>query len=247
MADARRALVITGAGLSADSGLPTYRGIGGLYNGDTDEGVPIEVALSGHALRQNPALCWKYLHQIGDACRQAGPNDGHRALVRLERHFDHLCVLTQNVDGFHRQAGSSDVIEIHGNLEALLCMACPWRLDHVGGTELAPVPLCPACGSVLRPNVVLFGEMLPDPAVLRYEQAMSAGFDVVLSIGTTSVFPYIAGPVQVAAQQGLPTVEINPGTSEVSDVVRWRIRVGAAQALVELASRLDGIAVAQGR
>lgn len=236
LAKARRVLVITGAGLSADSGLPTYRGLGGLYNGETAEGVPIEAALSGQMLRQRPALCWKYMRQIGDACRGAGPNPGHHALARLQDRFEHLSVLTQNVDGFHSQAGSRDVIEIHGNLSRLVCTHCPWQGAAKGVRD--PVPHCPSCGQVVRPTVVLFGEMLPDAAVLRLHQALDAGFDAVISVGTTSVFPYIAGPVHAAFAAGHLTVEVNPGETQVSPIVRWRLRCGAAQALTGLAERL---------
>ncbi len=231
---AERILVITGAGLSADSGLPTYRGLGGLYNGVTEEGLPIEEALSGAMLRSRPALCWKYMHQIGDACRGAGPNEGHRVLARWQDRFQHVTVLTQNVDGFHVQAGSRDVIEIHGNLGVLHCTRCSWRTLDPEGQVRQAVPRCPDCGALARPEVVLFGEMLPDRAVLRYQVALETGFDLVLSVGTTSVFPYIAGPVAMARRQGLPTVEINPGDTEVSHLVRWRLRSGAAETLLAL-------------
>src|SRR3546814_7450502 len=117
---AERILIITGAGLSADSGLPTYRGLGGLYNGETEDGLPIEVALSGPTLRRDPALCWKYLAEIGRACLQAEPNAGHVAIAELQRRKSGAWVLTQNIDGFHRRAGSppDTLIELHGPLSA---------------------------------------------------------------------------------------------------------------------------------
>ena len=239
LAGSQRVLVITGAGLSADSGLPTYRGLGGLYNGETDEGLPIEEALSGRMLRQDPAVAWKYLHQIGDACRGAGPNVGHRVLAGWDQRFEHVCVLTQNVDGFHVQAGSRHVVEIHGNLEGLRCTDCSWTLGDGERPARVPVPRCPRCGATARPQVVLFGEMLPSAAVARYQLELEAGFDCVISVGTTSVFPYIAGPVVAAARQGVPTVEVNPGDSQVSHLVRWRVRAGAAETLLALESRLE--------
>lgn len=98
---AERMLIITGAGLSADSGLPTYRGLGGLYNGHTPEGIPIEAALSGSMLQRNPALCWKYLAELGRACLSAQPNAGHYAIAELQRRKPHCWVLTQNIDGYH--------------------------------------------------------------------------------------------------------------------------------------------------
>ena len=104
--NAERILIITGAGLSADSGLPTYRGLGGLYNGLTAEGLPIEAALSGPMLQRDPALCWKYLAQLGEACLGAAPNAGHAAIAELQRRKPGCWVLTQNIDGYHRVAGS---------------------------------------------------------------------------------------------------------------------------------------------
>ena len=106
LAAAERILVITGAGLSADSGLPTYRGLGGLYNGHTAEGLPIEAALSGPMLQRDPALCWKYLAELGKACLGAQANAGHHAIAELQRRKPGCWLLTQNIDGYHRAAGS---------------------------------------------------------------------------------------------------------------------------------------------
>lgn len=123
---ASRILIITGAGLSADSGLPTYRGVGGLYNGRTDAGLPIEMALSGPMLRRDPALCWKYIAQLGSACLGGQPNAAHYAIAALQRRKPECWVLTQNVDGYHRAAGSPPerLIEIHGQLAPLYCQSC---------------------------------------------------------------------------------------------------------------------------
>jgi hypothetical protein len=114
-ARATSALFITGAGISADSGLPTYRGIGGLYeDATTEEGIAIEDALSGDMLRERPEVCWKYIHQIERACRGATWNRAHEVLALMEGRYERTWVLTQNVDGFHRRAGSKNVIEIPG-------------------------------------------------------------------------------------------------------------------------------------
>ena len=237
---ARRLLFITGAGISADSGLPTYRGIGGLYNDKTTEDqFPIETALSGAMLEANPAITWKYLHQIEHSCRGARFNDAHAIIAEWQERFE-VCVLTQNIDGFHRDAGSRHLIEMHGDVHRLLCTACDWRTRIADFDELPPgmPPACPACGEPVRPDVVLFGEMLPEAALSRYYRELDAGFDVVLSIGTTSVFPYIAGPVVAAVQAGIPSIEINPGETSVSRIVDVRIRTGAAAALTALAERI---------
>ncbi len=236
----RSALFITGAGMSADSGLPTYRGIGGLYDsGATEEGLPIDVLLSGQVFARRPDLTWKYLAEIERACRGAVPNRGHEVLALLERRIPRCVVLTQNVDGFHRRAGSKEVIEIHGNLHELTCTACAWRERVVDYAALTIPPACPACRSVVRPEVVLFGEILPKPSLDRLEKELDLGFDLVLTIGTTSVFPYIAAPVSLARARGVSTVEINPGESEVSDLVDLRIRAGARDALDAIWAALD--------
>ncbi len=229
---ARRLLFITGAGLSADSGLPTYRGIGGLYNsGMTEENMAIEDALSGETLEAAPHITWKYIHQIEQSCRAASFNEAHQVIADLQTHFDNICVLTQNVDGFHRQAGSRNLIEIHGDIHELHCTRCQYEtwVPHYG--ELDIPPYCPSCGAVVRPRVVLFGEMLPMPAVNRLYEELEQGFDMIFSIGTTSVFPYIAGPVMGAKRTGVPTVEINPGQTAVSHLVDYKLSMGAADSM----------------
>ena len=127
MKEARRVLFITGAGLSADSGLPTYRGVGGLYNQECDvEGLAIEELLSGPMLQARPDICWRYIAQIEEACRGAQPNIGHRFMAWLERQRGEVVVLTQNVDGLHRAAGTQQIIEIHGSIHPLYCVECDW-------------------------------------------------------------------------------------------------------------------------
>jgi NAD-dependent deacetylase len=231
----RSLLFVTGAGMSADSGLPTYRGIGGLYNRNTtDEGIPIEEALSGAMMRRRPDVAWKYLGQIEAAARQARWNRGHQIIAEMERHFERVWTLTQNIDGFHRQAGAKNVLEIHGDLHDLCCPACGFSqtVDDYAGLPLPP--RCPECPGTLRPAVVLFGEMLPGDVLEKLYDECEAGFDAVFSIGTTSVFPYIAQPVLWANRQGRPTIEINPGASKVSDLVDVKLAMGAAAALEEI-------------
>jgi NAD-dependent deacetylase len=235
-----RVLFITGAGISADSGLPTYRGVGGLYNGDaTEDGLPIEEALSGRVFAVRPDITWKYLAQIERNCRGAQPNAAHRAIAALEKRLPYVMVLTQNVDGLHRKAGSKNVIEIHGGLHQLSCTACDFeqQVDDLAGRQLPP--RCPYCGAVVRPNVVLFGEALPADALTRLASALEEGFDMVFSIGTSAVFPYISEPVMWAAEAGIPTVEINPSRTLLSDCVDFYLPVGAADAMSRIISRLQ--------
>lgn len=138
---ARRALFITGAGLSADSGLPTYRGVGGLYEGmATEDGMSIETVLSGATFARRPELTWKYLLQVERACRSATFNAGHRFIARLERRVAKVVVLTQNVDGLHRRAGSTCVFDIHGDLHELLCTGCGRRRRVESYAGLAALP-----------------------------------------------------------------------------------------------------------
>jgi NAD-dependent deacetylase len=243
LADARSILFITGAGISADSGLPTYRGVGGLYDdADTEDGLPIEVCLSGTMLRKQPARTWKYIRQIERACRGAAPNAAHHHIAELERTRERVWVLTQNVDGLHAAAGSKQLIAIHGDVHLLRCTACRWRdrvEDYSGFDHLDDAPRCPSCDAVIRPEVVLFGEMLPGPEIQRLQSELARGFDAVISIGTTAVFPYISAPVIHTSQAGGLTIEINPGTSEVSDLVDFHLRTGAAAAMQALSDSLS--------
>jgi NAD-dependent deacetylase len=236
----RSVLFVTGAGISADSGLPTYRGIGGLYEGAfTDEGLPIEAALSGAMFRRDPSLTWRYIHQIESSCRGAGPNRAHHAIAELESRFERVWTLTQNVDGLHHAAGSRHVIDIHGDVHSLACTRCGhrWRVASYAGLDIPPS--CPECDSLVRPEVVLFGEMLPLDRARVLERELMRGFDAVFSIGTTSVFPYIAEPVIDARRRGALTVEINPGASEVSHIVDYRLRAGAAVAMDAIVHAFD--------
>ncbi|MCB1888762.1 MAG: NAD-dependent deacylase [Rhodocyclaceae bacterium] len=236
---ARRILFVTGAGISADSGLPTYRGIGGLYDdAHTEDGIPIEVALSGQMMARRPDITWKHLAEIEANCRGAGPNGAHRAIARFEREKDKVLVFTQNVDGLHRAAGSEQVLEIHGTLHRLRCIDCvrSRTVEDYRGLEIPPA--CPHCGGNLRPDAVLFGEELPEQGLRRLEAALADGFDLVFSIGTTSVFPYVAAPVWWAQRMGWPSVEINPGDSEVSALVDVRLQIGAVDAFAGLGRRL---------
>lgn len=231
LASARRVAFITGAGISAESGLPTYRGIGGLYNDMTiEEGLPIEEILSGGTFERDPALTWKYLFEIERACRGAQPNAAHAIIAGLERQCE-ICVITQNVDGLHVEAGSGDVIEIHGRLRELLCTQCDRRSAQRNFDALDLPPRCDECRGILRPDVVLFGEMLSLHAVARYEQALRQGFDLVFAVGTTAGFPYICEPVVASARSGVPTIEINPDLTPLSSSVAFRFACGAGAAL----------------
>ena len=149
-----------------------------------------------------------------------------------------MLVFTQNVDGLHRRAGSRNLIEVHGSLHELHCTACAYRtsVEDLKGWNIPP--LCPECRSVLRPDVVLFGEALPEGAIDRLMAALAKGFDMVFAIGTTAVFPYVAHPVVAAARARVPKVEINPVETRLSEHVGFRLQMGAADAMVAILARL---------
>lgn len=238
---AERILLITGAGLSADSGLPTYRGVGGLYNGQTAEGLPIETALSGFMLQRDPALCWKYLAELGRACLGAQANAGHYAIAELQRRKPQCWLLTQNIDGYHRAAGSpmDRVIEIHGELAPLYCQSCGAVDAELAAHLERPLPpLCKQCAGVLRPPVVLFEEMLPEQAIGTLYDEVRKGFEVVISIGTSASFPYIVEPLLRTRQAGGFTVEINPQRTDLSGRVSVHLQGRALDVLPELLSHI---------
>ncbi len=232
LASSRSLLFVTGAGISADSGLPTYRGKGLPYNIDcTEDGLCVERALSGDLFEDHPELTWKYLSRMERMCRDVRCNRAHEVIAEMERHFERVWTLTQNVDGLHRAAGARNVIDIHGDLHNLRCTRCRHRETVSDYSRLAIPPECPRCAGSLRPDIVLFGEPLALEKLMMMLVELDNGFDMVFSIGTSSVFPYVVEPIQMAMMQGRPTVEINPSLSEVSDMVDFRLPMRAVPAL----------------
>lgn len=232
---ARRILFITGAGLSADSGMPTYRGVSGLYGDEpVEQGMRIEDILSAEMMIRRPAFVWKYLGQLADSFQKANPNDGHLVISAMEKHFPHTLVLTQNVDGLHQRAGSEAVIDVHGDIHLLQCTSCAFEQTLNDLATLTIPPKCPECGEILRPGVVLFDEMLDPSKMARLQQALLVGYDVVFSVGTSSLFPYINQPVLALGQRGAKTIEINPGETDLSQWVDVKISRGAAESLAAI-------------
>ncbi len=241
LARAESALFITGAGISAESGLPTYRGIGGIYeNKLTELNLPIETVLSGQMMASKPDVTWQFIGQIEEACRGARHNKAHRIIAEIEKQMKRCWVLTQNIDGFHSEAGSKQVIDIHGDIHDLFCPECGYSDRVVDYSGLSFPPACPDCGSIIRPHVVLFGEMLPEDKLAVITSQLEEGFNIVFSIGTTSVFPYIAMPIYNARSEGNVTVEINPADSEVSDIVDFRFQAGAVDTLTQIYETMQG-------
>src|SRR6188768_1145658 len=204
--ESRRVLFVTGAGVSADSGLPTYRGVGGLYEGGaTQGGLPIETLLSRGMFSREPGLVWQYLADREKEWRLARPNACHRFINWLEHRVEKVLVLTQNIDGLHGRAGSSQVIDIHGNLLDLVCTGCQKKRTVTSYRGLQLPPRCLGCSAIERPEVVLFGEELPERKLKRFLDELFSGFDLVISIGTSGTFPYIRAPMIRAKVYGWPS------------------------------------------
>jgi NAD-dependent deacetylase len=233
LTQARSALFITGANLSSDSGLPHYRGIPGLLRRKPEDGKLYEYALSIDTLRKKPSTTWKYLLDMEKQVRVAQPNRGHEILVQLERDLKRTTIMTVNVDRLHQRAGSRNVIEMHGALFDLLCTNCEISRRVESYDEIDIPPQCPTCGGVLRPDMPLFGEALPSDPFTRLQAELDTGFDLVFAIGVTSMHAYLARPILVAKTEGIPTIEINPTQSDVSDLVDFKFR-GSPMRVLEL-------------
>lgn len=206
---ARHVAVLTGAGVSAESGIATFRDPDGLWA----RFKPQELA-NMDAFLSNPALVQDWYAHRRSIVRNARPNPGHVALAELERYVDCVTIITQNVDGLHARAGSSSVLELHGSLDRNSCIECGRAAE--AGDMSGPAPYaCAECGGMIRPDVVWFGEMLP-PDVIEAAFEAAARCDVFLSVGTSAVVhPAASIPVE-AARSGAFTAEINIERSAVS-------------------------------
>lgn len=217
LAQAKMVTALTGAGASIESGIPPFRGKGGLW----EKYDPMEVAHIDAFLR-DPAKVWNLLvKDMKDIVDQAQPNDCHKGLARLEELGKLQTVITQNIDGLHQMAGNTDVIEFHGTFAWQRCMQCSTHIEtrHVNVSEIPP--RC-QCGGILRPSAVLFGELIPPEALLRSRQ-VAADCDIMLVIGTSAVVQPAALVPVAAKQSGAMVIEINPEstplTGEVSDYI----------------------------
>ncbi len=203
LAQVERLVVLTGAGISVESGIPTFRGPEGLWRTFRPE----ELA-TPQAFERDPYLVWEWYDWRRGKIAPARPNRGHEAIVSLEECTPEFLLLTQNVDGLHRLAGSRRLLEIHGSIWEVRCLAC----GAVREDRRVPLPLpphCDACGGLLRPNVVWFGEAL-DPDILRQAEAALTRCQVVLVVGTSAVVQPAASFALWARQSGAKIVEINP-------------------------------------
>ncbi|MCC7294037.1 MAG: NAD-dependent deacylase [Phycisphaerales bacterium] len=211
--------VMTGAGVSAESGVPTFRDAGGLW-----EGHRIEDVGTPEGFTRDPLLVWRFYNARRRNLLDVAPNAAHHALANLERRCRDFALITQNVDGLHARAGTPNPIELHGNIWLNTCTGCThyewadatWRATgNPSAASFPDDPRCPKCAGRLRPGVVWFGEMLPDWAVRRAEQAVCR-CDVMLVIGTSAVVYPAAGLAHLAAARGAFVVEINPQRTPLS-------------------------------
>jgi len=236
---AQSLVVLTGAGISAESGVPTFRdaqtGLWAKYS-------PTELASPG-AFQSQPAAVLRWYQWRMELIRQTSPNPGHYALADLEQIFSRknkaYLLITQNVDNLHREAGSQQLIELHGNIFRVRCHRCrrPAELDLLQVDLEEGLPRCPACGSLLRPDVVWFGESLPEND-LKTCWERSAGCDLFFSIGTSAAVQPAALLPLTAASQGALLVEINPRPTALSPRAEFRIPSPSGEVLPLLVSNL---------
>ena len=230
LAHASRVAVLTGAGVSAESGVSTFR--------DAQTGLwarfsPQELA-SPAAYARDPLFVWRWYAQRYAVCSGAERNAAHGALADLERRVGkHFLLVTQNVDGLHARAGSARLVELHGNLGTARCEVCGHVAALPPPAEFTPPPPCPACGSRMRPNVVWFGEALPEAALERARSAFSAA-EVALVIGTSGVVEPAAGLGHVARRAGAYLIEINPQATPLTPFADLSLRLGAGEGLRSL-------------
>lgn len=204
--DARHVCILTGAGVSAESGVPTFR--------EAQDGLWVqyraEELATPEAFLADPALIWRWYRWRRELVADAEPNPGHHAISRLAELVPRLTLVTQNVDNLHQRAGSRDVIEFHGNIFEDRCFADGTK--HTGDDSL-DVPTCPECGGHLRPGVVWFGEAIPEHA-LDESCAAAADCDVFLSIGTSALVYPAAGLADLARQNDAIVAEVNPNPTK---------------------------------
>lgn len=229
IASAHSIAVLTGAGISAESGIPTFRDAGGLWKNFRAEDLATPQAFS-----RDPKFVWEWYDWRRSLIAKAEPNAGHRALAELEKRTHAFTLITQNVDGLHDRAGSSRLLKVHGDIWTLRCTGCG-RERHDPQPSLPNLPPKCSCGAIERPGVVWFGENLPPDIWSQAEQAASAA-SLFLVVGTSALVYPAAGLVHLAQASGAKVVEVNPAETPVSGMVDFSWRAPAAEALPQLVS-----------
>lgn len=226
LANAQYGVALTGAGISVESGIPPFRGLGGLW----EKIDPMKYAHID-AFLDDPATVWKVLiRELNNVLDKARPNPGHIGLVELERLGILKTVITQNVDGLHQMAGSSDVIEFHGNFTWLRCLDCDRRIE-TSRVDLAQIPPRCICGGILRPGCIFFGELIPQQDLMRSQQ-VSAACDVMLVIGTSAMVEPAAGLPFIAKDRGAVIVEVNPEPTPLTTRISNLALLGCAGSIM---------------
>lgn len=223
--------VLTGAGVSAESGVPTFRGEGGLWRGHRAE----EVA-TPEAFARDPQLVWDFYNYRREVLAKVEPNPAHRALVALEKRFEEFALVTQNVDGLHRLAGSQHVIEVHGNIWRVRCTGCHGVFDKTG-EKLPEMPTCQRCGALVRPDVVWFGETLPE-TVWNHATAAVHACDCLLVVGTSAVVFPAAGLAELAHHHDARVIEVNLEVTPALRVADVSLQGKAGETLPVLVERI---------
>ena len=225
--DAKSIAILTGAGVSAESGIPTFRGAAGLWK----QFRPEELA-TPEAFARDPRTVWEWYHWRRKLISEAKPNSGHLALARLEQRKPKFTLVTQNVDGLHQAAGSKAVLELHGSIWKLRCVQCGREWFDRDTPEGRQLVYC-QCGATARPGVVWFGEELPPDAWKSAEQAVK-NCDLLLVVGTSAVVYPAAGLTPLARSFGAKVIEINIEASPMSRVVHVQLTGRAGDILPEL-------------
>jgi len=224
---AGKAAVLTGAGISAESGVPTFRGQGGLWRQYRAEELATPEAFS-----RNPDLVWEWYCYRKDLISKVAPNPGHHALVKMERHFPEFTLITQNVDNLHRQAGSMKVLELHGNIRRNYCWECGKQYED-GEIQLGNKANKCKCGGYIRPGVVWFGETLAERILAEAFRA-SETCEVFFSIGTSAVV-YPAAMLPLSAKQaGAVVIEINPAETALTPNADYFLRGASGEILPKI-------------
>jgi NAD-dependent deacetylase len=227
LGSARRVAALTGAGVSAESGVPTFRGDGGFWKGYRAEDVA-----TPEAFARDPRLVWEFYNFRRELLFDVQPNPAHRALVELENRAGDFTLITQNVDGLHRRAGSRNVLEVHGNLWRVRCTGCA-RIAERRREKLSELPVCETCGALLRPDVVWFGETLPEDVWSR-AVAAATQCDCLIVAGTSAVVYPAAGLVHRARGR---VIEVNLDETPASGAASVSLLGKAGEVLPELVRR----------
>jgi NAD-dependent protein deacetylase/lipoamidase len=225
-------VVLTGAGISTESGIPDFRSARGIWARDD----PAEVA-SIDSLRRDPARVWEFYALRLDALSEAEPNEGHRALAEMEERGWIRAIVTQNVDGLHQRAGSRDVVEVHGSLSEAECTGCGVRVPMADAVELLPLPACPECGELLKPGVVMFGELLPVASIQRARE-LAREVGLLLVVGSSlEVHPVAALPGETLSAGGALAI-VNRGETPWDSRAELVLDADAGETLRALATAL---------